>query len=45
MADASDIPVLREHADLGALVSEAVEANWPLADRKNQTLTFEGPAA
>jgi signal transduction histidine kinase len=38
MADASDIPVYRERADLGALVREAVEANRPLADRKDQAL-------
>jgi signal transduction histidine kinase len=42
MADASDIPVHRESADLGALVSEAVEANRPLAERKEQALTFTG---
>lgn len=40
MADASDIPVYRERADLGALVREAVEANRPLADRKDQALNI-----
>ena len=43
MADASDIPVHRERTDLGALVREAVDANRPLAERKAQALTFEGP--
>ncbi len=43
MADASDIPVYRERADFAALVREAVEANRPLAERKQQRLGLEAP--
>ena len=44
MADAQDIPIQPEPTDLADLVREAVEANRPLADRKGQSLSFEGPA-
>jgi signal transduction histidine kinase len=38
MADALDITLRKEPNDLGRLVSEVVEANRPLADRKAQSL-------
>jgi signal transduction histidine kinase/CheY-like chemotaxis protein len=43
MADADDITVRREPMDLAALVREIVDANRPLADRKQQRLTIETP--
>lgn len=45
MADADDITVRREVMDLAALVREIVDANRPLADRKEQLLTIETPAS
>jgi signal transduction histidine kinase len=43
MNDALDITVRREPLDLLGLVGDVVEANRPLADRKNQTITVNGP--
>jgi signal transduction histidine kinase/DNA-binding NarL/FixJ family response regulator len=45
MADALDITVRPEPADLIALLRDLVEANQPLAARKKQTITFAAPAA
>jgi signal transduction histidine kinase/response regulator of citrate/malate metabolism len=44
MTDALDISLRRERIDLSALVHEVVEANRPLADRKQQTMTVVAPA-
>ena len=44
MTDAMEIPVHRDTTDLTLLVTEAVEANRPLAQQKQQTMVFEGPA-
>ena len=41
MADAMDITLRREPSDLRGLVDEVVEANRPLADRKEQILAVE----
>ena len=43
MADALDITVRREAIDLALLVEEVAEANRPLAERKNQTITVTAP--
>jgi YD repeat-containing protein len=43
MNDALDITVRREPLDLLGLVGDVVEANRPLADRKNQTISVDGP--
>jgi signal transduction histidine kinase/CheY-like chemotaxis protein len=43
MADALDISVRREAIDLALLVEEVAEANRPLAERKNQTITVTAP--
>jgi signal transduction histidine kinase len=43
MNDALDITVRREPLDLAALVADVVEANRPLADRKNQSISISGP--
>jgi signal transduction histidine kinase len=45
MADAHDITIRREAVDLVALLRELVEANQPLAARKDQTITLAAPAA
>jgi signal transduction histidine kinase len=45
MADALDITIRPEPVDLAALTRDLVEANQPLAARKNQTITFTAPAA
>lgn len=45
MADALDITIRREPGDLVALLHEVVEANRPLADRKEQVLVIEAKAA
>jgi signal transduction histidine kinase len=42
MADALDISVRREPADMVELTADVVEANRPLADRKQQTIAFSG---
>jgi signal transduction histidine kinase len=42
MADALDISVRQEPVDLAALAAEVVEANRPLAERKDQALGFAG---
>ena len=39
MADALDITIRREPVDISLLVQEVAEANQPLAQRKNQTIT------
>jgi signal transduction histidine kinase len=44
MTDALDISLRRELIDVSALVHEVVEANRPLADRKQQTMTVVAPA-
>jgi signal transduction histidine kinase len=43
MADAFDITIRREPADLAGLVSEVVDANLPLAANKQQTITVSAP--
>jgi signal transduction histidine kinase len=43
MADALDIAIKLELVDLVALIHDLVEANQPLAARKNQTITFAAP--
>jgi signal transduction histidine kinase/CheY-like chemotaxis protein len=45
MADALDIAIKPEPVDLVILLHDLVEANQPLAARKNQTITFIAPAA
>jgi signal transduction histidine kinase len=45
MADALDIAIRPEPVDLVALLRDLVEANLPLAERKNQTIMFTAPAA
>jgi signal transduction histidine kinase/response regulator of citrate/malate metabolism len=44
MTDALDISLRRELTDLSALVREVVDANRPLADRKQQTIVVAAPA-
>ena len=44
MADALDITIRREPVDLVALLRDLVDANQPLAARKDQTITFTAPA-
>jgi signal transduction histidine kinase/CheY-like chemotaxis protein len=44
MADALDITIRREPVDIAMLVAEVVEANRPLATRKQQTITVTAPA-
>jgi signal transduction histidine kinase len=44
MTDALDITIRPEPADLVVLLRDLVEANEPLAARKNQTVTFVAPA-
>ncbi len=43
MADALDITIRREPADLAALVKEVAEANQPLAARKQQSIRLSAP--
>jgi signal transduction histidine kinase len=43
MADALDITIKREPIDLAILVEEVAEANRPMADRKEQTITVAAP--
>ena len=43
MNDALDVTIRREPLDLAALVGDVVEANRPLAERKDQALTMSGP--
>jgi CheY-like chemotaxis protein len=43
MTDALDIAIRRDPVDLSALVRDVVEANRPLADRKEQSVAIEGP--
>ena len=43
MSDALDIAVRQDPLDLMVLVNDVVEANRPLAERKQQDLTLEGP--
>ena len=43
MADAHDIAIRREPADLAALVQDLVEANQPIAARKQQSIAFSAP--
>jgi signal transduction histidine kinase/CheY-like chemotaxis protein len=45
MNDALDITIRREPMDLSALVSEVAAANRPLAERKDQTITVQGPSS
>ena len=45
MADAHDITIRREPVDLVALLRDLVDANQPLAARKDQTITLTAPAA
>src|SRR5262249_7578104 len=45
MADALDIAIRPEPVDLVALLRDLVEANLPLAERKNQTIMFTAPVA
>ena len=45
MADALDITIRREPADLVALLRDLVDANQPLAARKDQSITLTAPAA
>jgi signal transduction histidine kinase len=40
-----DISIRRDPVDFAALVSEVVSANRPLADRKQQMLSFSGPTS
>jgi signal transduction histidine kinase len=44
MADAHDITIRREPVDLVVLLRDLVEANQPLAARKEQTITLSAPA-
>jgi signal transduction histidine kinase len=44
MADALDITIRREPVDLVALLRDLVDANQPLAARKDQTITLTAPA-
>jgi signal transduction histidine kinase len=44
MADALDITIRREPVDLVALLRDLVDANQPLAARKDQTITLTPPA-
>jgi signal transduction histidine kinase/CheY-like chemotaxis protein len=43
MADALDITIRREPVDIAVLVEEVVEANRPLAAKKQQTITVTAP--
>jgi signal transduction histidine kinase/CheY-like chemotaxis protein len=43
MADALDISIKREPIDLAILVEEVADANRPMADRKEQTITVAAP--
>jgi signal transduction histidine kinase len=43
MTDALDISLRREAVDVSALINEVVEANRPLADRKQQKMTVAAP--
>jgi signal transduction histidine kinase len=43
MADALDITIRREPIDLAALINEVVEANRPLAARKEQSISISAP--
>ncbi len=43
MVDALELPVRPEPTEFVALVREAVDANRPLADRKQQTIAFSAP--
>ncbi|EJW13687.1 two-component hybrid sensor and regulator [Rhodovulum sp. PH10] len=43
MADALDITIRREPADLAAVVREVVEANQPLAAKKQQEIVVDAP--
>jgi signal transduction histidine kinase/CheY-like chemotaxis protein len=45
MADAHDIAIRREPTDLVGLLRDLVEANQPLASRKNQTIVLTAPAS
>jgi signal transduction histidine kinase len=45
MNDALDITVRREPLDLAALAAEVVEANRPLAERKQQGIALQAPDA
>jgi len=45
MADAFDISIRREAVDLAALVAEVAEANRPMAQNKQQTISVSIPAA
>jgi len=45
MADAHDIAIRREPVDLAALLRDLVDANQPLAARKDQTITLAAPEA
>jgi signal transduction histidine kinase/CheY-like chemotaxis protein len=45
MADALDITIKREPVDLVALLRDLVDANQPLAARKDQTITLKAPAS
>ena len=45
MADAHDITIRREPVDLVALLRDLVDANQPLAARKDQTIALAAPAA
>jgi signal transduction histidine kinase len=45
MADALDISIRPEPVDIVALMRDLVEANQPLATRKDQTITFAAPTA
>jgi signal transduction histidine kinase len=44
MADAHDITIRREPVDLVALLRDLVDANQPLAARKDQIITLTAPA-
>jgi signal transduction histidine kinase len=44
MTDALDISLRREAVDLPALVNEVVDANRPLADRKQQKISVTAPS-
>jgi signal transduction histidine kinase len=45
MADALDITIRREPVDISGLVQEVAEANRPLAERKEQTITVLAPTS
>jgi signal transduction histidine kinase len=45
MADAHDITIRREQVDLVELLRDLVDANQPLAARKDQTITLTAPDA